>query len=141
MKMNGPHGRAGFTLIEMLFVLVIIGLLAALLVPRLVGKVGQSKSAIAKATIAQLAQNVEAFNMAVGRYPTEQEGLTALVKKPDGVDTWAGPYWDRATLPKDPWGGDYQYKLDEKFGFVIRSFGADAKVGGEGDAADIDNRQ
>lgn len=129
-----------FTLLEMLIVVAIIGLLAALLVPRLMGGVGESKINVAKAYLAQLTQSVEQFRLGVGRYPTAQEGLSVLVKKPEGVEGWAGPYWDRATLPKDPWKREFIYKTDERFGFVIRTLGADGKEGGEGENADLDNR-
>lgn len=129
-----------FTLLEMLIVLVIIGMLAALLVPRLMGGLGASKVNVAKAYMSQLAQAVEQFRLEVGRYPSEQEGLGALIKKPEGADSWKGPYWDKRTIPTDPWKHDFIYKLDQQFGFIIKSLGADGKEGGEGDNADLDNR-
>lgn len=136
---RGLH-RRGFTLLEMLIVLFIIGMLAALLVPRLMSQVGGSKVNAAKASIAQLAQVVEQFRLDVGRYPTDQEGLGVLVKKPEAAENWKGPYWDKKNLPKDPWQHDFIYRVDPQFGFVIRSLGADGKEGGEADNADIDNR-
>lgn len=133
-------GGRGFTLLEMLIVLFIIGMLAALLVPRLMSQVGGSKVSVARASISQLAQSVEQFRLDVGRYPTDQEGLGVLVNKPQNATNWKGPYWDKKTLPKDPWKSEFIYRVDAEFGYVIRSLGADGKEGGEGDNADIDNR-
>ena len=130
-----------FTLLEMLIVVAIIGLLAALLVPRLTANVGQSKIQTAKAYLAQLTQSVEQFRLAVGRYPTEDEWLkNCLIVKPQNVQNWTGPYWDKRELPKDPWGNAFIYKPEATFGFVIRTLGADGKEGGEGENTDLDNR-
>lgn len=138
-RLRVPRRRA-FTLLEMLIVLFIIGMLAALLVPRLMGQVGENKANVAKAYIAQLSQSVEQFRLDNGRYPTDAEGLPALIKAPQGLTTWTKPYWDKRTLPKDPWKRDFIYKTDAEFGFIIRTLGADGKEGGEGENADLDNR-
>lgn len=133
--------RGAFTLIEMLFVVIIIGLIAALVVGN-VGKVftkGQIKTT--RAQIAQVSSAVEEFKADVSRYPTEQEGLKALVEQPQGVEKWAGPYFKKTKVPLDGWGNAFVYKLDTKYGFIIRSLGGDNKEGGEGEHADIDNLQ
>ncbi|MGB9873658.1 MAG: type II secretion system major pseudopilin GspG [Hydrogenobacter sp.] len=140
--------RKGFTLIEILIVVIIIGLLAALVAPRLVGKLTESKEKIAKQQIAMLSTAVELFRADVGRYPTTQEGLEALIKKPESVpdNLWKGPYVKGNKLPLDPWGNPYHYfgpedpKTKEKgVDYLIMSYGSDGKEGGEGEAKDISN--
>lgn len=143
---NGVSSRSvhgGFTLIEVLFVVIILGLIAAVVIPRLGDTF--SKGQI-KTTVAQLrgvGNAVEEFRADVGRYPTEQEGLKALIERPQGVDEkkWGGPYLAKRTVPMDSWENEFVYKLDPAFGFVIKSYGADEKEGGEGINADLDNRQ
>ncbi|MBL0928104.1 MAG: type II secretion system major pseudopilin GspG [Phycisphaerales bacterium] len=140
-RRHPARGRSGFTLLEMLLVVVIIGMLAALVFTNL-GRVGsESKVKITRTQIEALATMVERFKLDVGRYPTKEEGLKALVEKPAGVEGWNGPYGGKKTLPKDGWGRDFVYDTDATFGFVIRSLGADSKPGGEGENADLDNRQ
>lgn len=140
--------RKGFTLIEILIVVIIIGLLAALVAPRLVGKLTESKEKIAKQQIAMLSTAVELFRADVGRYPTTQEGLEALIKKPESVpdNLWKGPYVKGNKLPLDPWGNPYHYlspedpKTKEKgVDYLIMSYGSDGKEGGEGESKDISN--
>jgi general secretion pathway protein G len=140
--------RKGFTLIEILIVVIIIGLLAALVAPRLVGKLTESKEKIAKQQIAMLSTAVELFRADVGRYPTTQEGLEALIKKPESVpdNLWKGPYIKGNKLPLDPWGNPYHYfgpddpKTKEKgVDYLIISYGSDGKEGGEGEAKNISN--
>ncbi len=134
------HASRAFTLIELLFVVLIIGLIAALIVPRLGKTFGKSQVKTTQAQIAQLGALVEEFRADVHRYPSEQEGLAALVSKPAEAAGWEGPYLQKKSLPKDGWGRDFVYKADAQFGFVIRSLGADGKEGGEGEDADLDNR-
>jgi len=132
--------RSAFTLFEMLLVVAIIGLLAALIAPTLGKQFGRSQVGITKAQLQDLSTKVEQFRLHVGRYPTEEEGLAALVEKPQGVDSWDGPYLGKASVPKDPWNNEFVYELDDEWGFRLISLGADGREGGEGEAADLDNR-
>ncbi len=133
--------RAGFTLIEMLVVMVIIGLLAGLVGPRLFSKVDQSRVQTAQAQVKMLRGAVESLRLDIGRYPTEDEGLGLLSKPPADpalAARWRGPYLEDA-LPLDPWQHAYQYSLPGADGqpFALYSLGADGKRGGEGDDRDI----
>jgi general secretion pathway protein G len=140
--MSAPRPRPhGFTLLELLVVLVIVGLLAGLVGPRLFSKVDQSKVATAQAQIKLLRGAVENLRLDRGRYPTPEEGLALLSKAPPDAALaarWRGPYLSDA-LPSDPWGQPYQYAVpgadDQPFGLF--SLGADGKRGGDGDAKDI----
>lgn len=132
---------AGFTLLEMLVVLVIIGLLAGLVGPRLFSKVDQSKVATAQTQVKLLRGAVENIRLDVGRYPTVEEGLSLLTRAPSDAAQaarWRGPYLDDV-LPVDPWGNPYQYAVPgvDSQPFALFSFGADGKRGGEGDDKDI----
>lgn len=143
-----PHARRtvsrtrAFTLVEMLLVIAIIGLIAALIGPQIAKSFQKSQVQTTKAQIENLATAIESFYTDNARYPTEAEGLNALVTKPDGLTTWNGPYLKKKTLPKDGWGHDFIYKLDKDFGFVVRSLGGDNREGGAAGTqeADIDNR-
>lgn len=133
--------RAGFTLLEMLVVLVIIGLIASLVGPRLFSRVDSSKVQVADTQARMLRGSVETFQLEVGRLPTVEEGLAVLYKPP--VDErakarWRGPYLDEA-VPDDPWGNPYVYAMPGKDGmpFALYSLGADGKPGGEGNDADV----
>ena len=134
-----PHRSAGFTLIELMIVLFILGLLAALVAPRLMGRVGKAKQKTAQAQIQMLATALDLFHLDVGRYPTEEEGLRSLYAKPESLPAWSGPYLDKA-VPKDPWARDYVYKYPGEHGpYDLYSLGADGQPGGEGENADITN--
>ncbi len=133
-------GRAGFSLLEMLFVIAIIGLLAALVLPNLSGAFGQGQVKTTKGQIAVLDGALEKYRMDVGRYPTESEGLQVLLTKPTDAEGWNGPYLKKDALPKDAWGKPFIYKEGENGRFIVRSLGSDGKEGGEGDAKDLDNR-
>ncbi|TFG90513.1 MAG: type II secretion system protein GspG [Syntrophobacterales bacterium] len=129
----------GFTLIEVLIVMVILGLLAALVGPRMFGKVGTSKQKAAKAQIALFETTLDTYRLDMGRYPTEEEGLAALREKPEGAEDWDGPYLSKE-LPLDPWGTPYVYVSPGEHGdFDIISLGADKAPGGEGENIDIVN--
>lgn len=135
------HTYAGFTLMELLIVLVIIGLLAALVGPNLYQRLKPAKQSIAKAQIKNYLTALDIFFIDNGRFPTTQEGLIVLSVNPGGMKNWAGPYLKEA-LPKDPWGTAYQYRSPGQNGpFDIVSYGADGKEGGDGENRDINNWQ
>jgi general secretion pathway protein G len=135
--MNRLANQRGFTLIEILVVVVILAILAALVGPRLFGKVGQAKQKASSAQIELFRTALDTFRLDVGRYPTTSEGLQALRKQPTGLDTWVGPYVTKA-IPKDPWGQPYVYRSPAEHGdFDIISYGADGAPGGEGENKDI----
>ena len=138
--MSKKNSKKGFTLIELLVVMVILGLLASLVAPKFFSKIGQSKVKTAKAQIELFGSALDSFYLDVGRYPTTEEGLKALIKRPDSVpeDKWKGPYLPKTKIPKDPWGNDYVYKCPGEHGkYDLYSLGADGKEGGEGENKDI----
>lgn len=129
----------GFTLMELLVVIIIIGILAALVGPKFFGRVDEAKQKAAKAQIELFGTALDSLRLDVGRYPTTEEGLKALREKPAGMDTWKGPYLPKE-LPLDPWGSAYIYKSPGDHGeFDIISLGKDKAEGGEGDNQDIVN--
>lgn len=136
-----PRRRVqGFSLLEMLIVVAIIGLIATLVFSRLGGTLGKSKVKVTEAQIQAAAASIERFQMDVGRYPTEEEGFTVLLDEPADTPSWAGPYLDRDEIPTDGWDRELIYQPDERWGFRVISLGADGRPGGEGENADIDNR-
>jgi general secretion pathway protein G len=129
----------GFTLLELLVVLVILGLLAGIVAPRFFGQVGKSEIKVATAQIRSLEDALDQYRLDVGRYPTAEQGLAALNAQPAGEARWKGPYLKKA-VPQDPWGNAYQYRNPGEHGeFDLFSFGKDGQPGGTGDAADIVN--
>ena len=127
----------GFTLVELLVVLLILALLAALVGPRVVGYMSQSKAKTAVIQLSAYKTALELYHLDVGRYPDAAQGLGALMAAPAGAQGWAGPYLDRP-VAADPWGNPYQYKAEaDGSGFQLKSLGSDGKEGGEGDAADL----
>ena len=126
------------TLIEILVVLVLIGVVMGIVGGNFIGQGESAKRKAAKIEIEQIGQTLDLYKLEVGRYPTSQEGLQALLSAPAGTSNWNGPYWKKATLPKDPWGNEYKYASPGQHGaYDIVSLGADGKEGGEGANKDI----
>lgn len=131
--------RKAFTLIELMVVILILAILAALIVPKVIGKEDDAKRSKARADITALANALDNFRLDNDRYPTTEEGLQALRSQPPDVNNWRGPYI-RSALPTDPWGNEYIYEFpgpDGENSYVILSLGADGQEGGEGNNADI----
>jgi general secretion pathway protein G len=136
--MNQHRAQRGFTLLELLVVLVILGLLAAVAGPQVMKHVGGAKSSTAKLQIEEFGAALDMYKLEVGRYPNSQEGLQALSEAPAGASNWNGPYLKKKTVPKDPWGNDFRYASPGQHGaFDIYSYGADNREGGEGEDKDI----
>ncbi len=128
----------GFTLVELLVVLAILGLLAGLVGPQVMKFLGSSKTKTAKLQIDDLVATMDLYRLETGRYPTGEEGLEALVTKPGNAANWNGPYLKKGDVPKDPWGFEYQYRFPGEHGGVdIWTLGADNREGGEGENADV----
>ncbi|EXI90405.1 MAG: PilD-dependent protein PddA [Candidatus Accumulibacter regalis] len=131
------RSAAGFTLLELLVVVTIIGLLAAYVGPKYFSQLGRSEQGVAKAQVEAFARALDTYRLEVGRYPTTEEGLNALLSKPAGAARWNGPYLQKA-VPDDPWGHPYLYRSPGVSGdFEITSYGKDGQPGGTGDAADV----
>jgi general secretion pathway protein G len=131
---------SGFTLVELLVVLAILALLAGIVGPKVLGQLGGAKSKTAAVQIADLEKTLEIFKLDVGRYPTAEEGLDALVNKPANATAWSGPYL-KGGVPLDPWSHPYVYKPGPGGTVEILSLGADGTPGGEGENADVRNKQ
>lgn len=136
-----PCKSSGFTLVEIMIVMVIIAMLAALAGPRLMGALGGSKVKATKIQIETLANSLDTFHLDTGRYPTQQEGLLVLLENPLAapIPNWNGPYLKKNKIPKDEWGNPFIYAIPSthRMGFDIYSYGADGKPGGSGENADI----
>jgi general secretion pathway protein G len=134
-----PRTRVlGMTLIEILVVLVLIGVVMGIVGGNFIGQGENAKRKAAKIEIEQIGQTLDLYKLEIGRYPTSQEGLQALLSAPAGANNWNGPYWKKATLPKDPWGNEYKYASPGQHGaYDIVSLGADGKEGGDGANKDI----
>lgn len=134
------HGEGGFTLVEMLVVIAIIGLVMGLVGPRVLSYLGEAKVKAAKIQIESFSSALDLFYMDVGRYPSASEGLTVLVERPANAPVWNGPYLKNASVPADPWGHVYLYRVPGQKGpYQIVSLGSDGQEGGTGNAADIGN--
>jgi len=140
-RLNPERPRAqGFTLLELLVVLAILGLLAAIVAPQVLRYLGSSKSQTAQVQIRNIAQSVEQYQLDVGHLPTQDEGLRALVTQPTNEPAWNGPYLQRADGLNDPWGRPYIYHTPGKAGpYDIQTLGADNAPGGSGEDRDISN--
>lgn len=130
--------ETGFSLIELIVVMVVLGLLAGIVGPRVFQWAAKGQIQATKLQIKELEGVLGIFRLEVGRYPTTTEGLQALVQNPGSLDNWGGPYLNKNTVPKDPWGRDYVYRSPGNYGdYDLYSLGADGIEGGEGDNADI----
>lgn len=131
--------QVGFTLLELLVVMVIIGLLVGYVGPKYFAQIGKSEIKAAKAQIDALGKSLDQFRLDTGHYPTTEQGLNALVTKPANESKWDGPYLTKA-VPADPWGRPYLYKNPGEHGdYDLLSYGKDGQAGGTGEAADIVN--
>jgi general secretion pathway protein G len=137
-SLRAPRRAAGFTLLELLVVIVIIGLLAAYVGPKYFAQLGKSETTVARAQLEAFSKSLDTFRLDVGRYPTTEEGLGALLAAPPALAAkWNGPYLKKS-VPLDPWGHAYQYRSPGSKGdFDLIATGKDGQPGGEGDNADI----
>lgn len=134
--------QRGMTLIEILVVLTLIGIVMGIVGGNFIGKGEKAKADAAKIEIGQIGQALDLYKLEVGRYPTTQESLQALIQAPAGAPNWNGPYWKKAAVPKDPWGTEYKYvSPGASAPYEITSLGADGKDGGEGVNKDITSSQ
>ncbi|OIN13865.1 type II secretion system major pseudopilin GspG [Oceanisphaera psychrotolerans] len=138
MRYQHKTSWQGFTLLELLVVLVILGLLASLVGPQVLRQLSGSKTKTASLQIKELGTALDLYRLEVGRYPTTSEGLNALVSAPANARGWNGPYLTKKTIPQDPWGNDYQYRAPGQQGeFDLFSLGADNQQGGSGEDQDV----
>ena len=132
------RSRGGFTLIELMVVMIILGLLAALVAPKMFGKLGKAKTNSAYAQIELLGTALDSFRLDTGRYPTTSEGLEALVNPLPGIQEWVGPYLKKSEIPLDPWKNPYIYESPGVHGeYDLYSYGKDNAEGGDGEDRDI----
>lgn len=135
---NHLRDKGGFTLIELMVVMIILGLLAALVAPKVFNKLGKANTNAAYAQIELLGTALDSFRLDVGRYPTTSEGLEALIKPVSGVDGWNGPYLKKNEIPLDPWQKPYHYECPGSHGeYDLYSYGKDNSEGGEGENSDL----
>lgn len=142
MPQPAPNPRTtrrveGFTLLELLVVMVIIGLLASIVAPQYFAQIGKSDAKVARAQIESFGQALDQYRLDVGRYPSTEQGLAALRAAPTNEAKWRGPYLKR-DVPNDPWGTPYQYRSPGQHGeYDLLSLGSDAQPGGDGEATDV----
>jgi general secretion pathway protein G len=135
---DARQGERGFTLVEMLVVITIIGLIMGLIGPRVLNYLSESKVKAAKIQMQSFSSALDLFNLDAGRYPSTAEGLAALVRRTPGVEAWNGPYLKGGNVPNDPWNHPYIYRAPGEHGaYNIVSYGSDGQEGGSGVAADI----
>jgi general secretion pathway protein G len=131
--------HSGFTLLELLVVMVIIGMLVSFVAPKFFAQIGKSETKTARAQIDSLEKALDQYRLDVGHYPSTEEGLAALNERPSGEAKWSGPYLKKG-VPMDPWAHPYVYKFPGDHGdYDLLSYGKDGQPGGEGEAADIVN--
>lgn len=134
-----PYRAVGFTLLELLVVVAIIGLLVGFVAPRYFGQIGKSEVTAARAQIDALEKALDQYRLDTGHYPSTEQGLAALMQRPQNEPKWNGPYL-RKSVPLDPWGRPYQYRAPgEKGDFDLLSLGKDGAPGGSGEDADLTN--
>ena len=139
-RRRGASPQAGFSLIELLVVLAILGLLIGLVAPPIIRYFGRAKSDVAKVQLHDLETALDLYRLDLGRYPTQSEGLAALGEKPAGLERWQGPYLKQGAVPNDPWGHPYHYRIPGEHGdYDLYSLGADDAPGGTGENQDITN--
>jgi general secretion pathway protein G len=142
VALSERKSEKGFSLIELIVVLVILGLLAAVVGPNIYKKLAQGKGKIAQIQIKEFEGALQLFSFDVGRFPTSAEGLDALLRNPGNLEAWKGPYLAKSELPKDPWGKPYVYRCPGQHGdYDLFSYGPDGVEGGEGENADITSWQ
>lgn len=130
---------AGFTLLELLVVMVIIGMLAGFVGPKFFAQIGKSQVKTSRAQIDALEKALDQYRLDVGHYPSTEQGLAALNERPSGEAKWSGPYLKKA-VPMDPWSHEYLYKIPGEHGeYDLLSYGKDGQSGGSGEAEDITN--
>jgi general secretion pathway protein G len=137
------NGEGGFTLLELLVVIVILGLLIGLVAPAVLRQLGHAKDSIARQSIARISSVLDLYKLDAGGYPSTQDGLQALLTKPDDVSNWAGPYFKAGDLPVDPWGHPYFYQLPSSrpgLDYDLCSLGSAGKPGQPGDPGLICNQ-
>ena len=138
-RLASPARAAGFTLLELLVVVAIIGLLVGFVAPRYFGQIGKSEVTAARNQIDALEKALDQYRLDTGHYPSTEQGLDALVKQPPNEPKWSGPYLRKA-VPPDPWGRPYQYRAPgEKGDFDLLSLGRDGAPGGSGEDAALSN--
>jgi general secretion pathway protein G len=123
-------------------VLVLLAVIMSVVAGNYLGRGEKAKADAAKIEIGQISQTLDLYKLEIGRYPTTQEGLQALIAAPSGVSNWNGPYWKKQSVPKDPWGNEYKYTAPAASApYEILSYGADGKEGGDGPNKDISSAQ
>ena len=145
-KTHTNRSQSGFTLMELLIVIVIIGMLVALVAPRFTSRISEAGVKTTKAQVELLASALETYNMDIGDFPNTDQGLSALLEKPNEVanDRWRGPYLKKLNLPRDAWKNDFIYQgpddqevMAKRLDYIISSLGKDGKPGGSEEDADI----
>ena len=136
-EMKSLQDDSGFTLLELLVVLVILTLIIGLAGPVVLRQFGRAKTDAARVEVERILTDLEFFRVDVGRFPSEAEGLNALLRAPEGALNWQGPYISKASQLQDPWGSQYQYALPNTQTPIVSTFGADGVQGGTGEDQDV----